>query len=116
MLEYWGAGRFAFARIQSKGVHIGYGVTCALHVNSDGYAAGTPCKKALTGQEVLALGENECKLRLKRWLVAGLKHTLDPARERQSHVNLGGRHLIVFASNSHWGSFEHADLDALLGE
>ena len=31
ILEEWGGGRFAFAMIVPKGVHIGYGVTCGLH-------------------------------------------------------------------------------------
>ena len=41
-LELWGGGRFAFAEIRPKGIHIGYGVTCGLRVNADGYSAGTP--------------------------------------------------------------------------
>ena len=70
VIEYWGGDRFAFARIMPKGVLSGYGAYCARHTNSDGYAAKTPCKKAITlGNPPMT--EDEARLRLKRWVIAG---------------------------------------------
>ncbi len=113
-LELWGGGRFAFAEIRSKGIHIGHGVTRGLHVNADGYAAGTPCKKAITGKSLESLELDEIKLRLKRWVAAGLVHPFPEGRQRQSHIALGGKGLEEFRSSGSWGDMGHDDLDALL--
>ena len=114
IIETWGAGRFPFAQIESKGIHIGYGVTCGLHTNADGYAAGTACKKTISGAEHLALGEEEIKLRLKRWVAAGLVQHFEPPRERQGHINCGGKGLRDLGSDGSWGDLGHAELDAIL--
>jgi hypothetical protein len=113
VMEVWG-DRFPFAEIKRKGVFVGYGVTCALHVNADGEAGGTPCKKSITiGGSGISLGE--ARLRLKRWLVAGKFHALDPAKERKSHIALGGLHLSHLGGDQpSWSDFPEDDLDALI--
>ena len=112
VLESWGGGRFAFSWIESKGVHTGWGVSCGRHVNADGFAADTRCKKAIS--KTPDLTQAEAKLRLKRWLVAAAHFPLEPGRERQSHIGLGGKSLAEFASTTEWGDFGDEDLDELL--
>ena len=114
VIEYWGGDRFAFARIMPKGVLSGYGAYCARHSNSDGYAAKTPCKKAITlGNPPMT--EDEARLRLKRWIIAGSIHMLEPeTRQRQAHIDLGGKRLDDFASGGVWGDWTNEDLDVML--
>ena len=114
VMETWGGGQFPFAHIVSKGILVGYGVTCGRHNNEDGHASGTPCKKAITGCAALALGENECKLRLKRWLAAGFFHPLPQPRQRQAHIAIGGKSLNDLGCDSSWAELGHADLDDIL--
>ena len=96
----------------SKGVHTGWGVSCGRHVNADGFAADTRCKKAIS--KTPDLTQAEARLRLKRWLVAAAHFLLEPGRERQSHIGLGGKSLAEFASTTEWGEFGDEDLDELL--
>ena len=82
-------------------------------MNADGFAAETRCKKAIAKTPGLTL--EEAKLRLKRWLVAGKSWLpLEPMRERQSHIGLGGKTLADFSSTSEWGEFNDEDLNALI--
>ena len=114
IIEYWGGDRFPFARIMPKGVLTGYGAYCARHTNSDGYAAKTHCKKAITlGNPPMT--EDEARLRLKRWIIAGSVHNLEPkTRERQAHIDMGGKRLDDFGSDGTWGDWGNEDLDVLL--
>ena len=57
------------------------------------------------------MSEDEAKLRLKRWLMAGAIMPLTVGRERQSHIKLGGVSLKGLGSDTDWGEFDHADLD-----
>ena len=114
IVEYWGGSRFAFSRIKPKGVLKGYGAYCMRHVHSDGYAAKTPCKKAISLGEP-PMTEDEARLRLKRWIMAGSVHHLEPeTRQRQAHIDMGGKHLRDFASDGTWGDWTNEDLDAML--
>ena len=57
----------------------------------------------------------EARIRLKRWLVAGRTAWLDPDRERQAHIWLGGQQLRGFASDADgWGDITEDELDLLL--
>lgn len=91
--EQWGP--FSLAPIYSEGVRTGYGAICGLHHNSDD-APGISCRKALTIEE---LSEEDCRLRLKRWLVAGLNdHHWPEDQGRSMHLSLGGLRLVDFSS------------------
>ena len=105
---------FPFSRIEKAGKLIGFGVACCRHSNRDGYAAKTPCKKAISIGNNPVLSQSEASLRLKRWLVVGQMHPLDPDRERQSHIALGGTSLCDLSSETEWGEFPHADLDFMI--
>ena len=118
-MEYWGKNRqFPFSKIETgKGETkklIGWGVGCGLHHNSvaSGLATDTPCKKAFT----IAAGitEDEARLRLKRWLVAGHTTKLEVGKERYCHIKLGGQRLCHLGSHTEWGEFGHADLDCII--
>ena len=52
-----------------------------------------PCKKAITQG---SLTEEECLLRLKRWLVAGLNDADWPEQKRDFHISMGGLQLTHF--------------------
>ena len=89
--ESWGA--FYLAPIYTQGVRTGYGAICGLHQNSDD-VPGTSCRKALTTGD---LPEEECRVRLKRWLMAGLDDKNWPAgQERSLHLSMGGASLSRF--------------------
>ena len=91
--EAWGV--FHLGPIYSQGVQTGYGAICGLHQNSDD-APGIYCRKALTTSE---LSEEDCRLRLKRWLVAGLQDSDWPEGQgRSMHLSLGGLRLVDFSS------------------
>ena len=62
------------------------------------------------------MSEDEAKLRLKRWLMAGAIMPLEGGRERQSHIKLGGVGLKGLGSDTDWGTFGHADLDLYIQE
>ena len=88
-------GAFYLAPIYSEGVRTGYGAICGLHHNSDD-APGIYCRKALTIGE---LSEEDCRLRLKRWLLAGLNDQHWPEDQgRSMHLSLGGLRLVGFSS------------------
>ena len=69
---------------------------------------------------MLTIGESgmshaEARISLKRWLVAGRTTWLDPDRERQAHIALGGQQLRSLASDAGgWGDITGDDLDLLL--
>jgi hypothetical protein len=69
----WGAEfdcPFTIASIHRQGVHTGWGATCSLHANDGEHAT---CKTTLAlGSGSGSLTDEECTVRLKRWLIAGL--------------------------------------------
>ena len=88
----WGV--FQLAPIYNRGQHTGWGAMCNLHSDAAD-RANVACKKAMTKG---ALSDNECQLRLKRWLVAGLDDSSWPKHgARSAHVSLGGVQLAHFA-------------------
>ena len=64
--EAWGS--FFISPLYRNGVHVGWEGLCNLHQDSHD-KQGASCKKSLAKAH---LSDAECKLRLKRWLVAGL--------------------------------------------
>ena len=64
-------------------------------------------KKAMTCS---CLSHEECRLRLQRWLAAGLATEGWGANHRESHVSMGGVQLVNFADG-----LPEAALDALVG-
>ncbi len=109
-----GGDQHPFAEVAPGGIVIGYGVFCGRHRNSDGTVSTTPCKKMVTIGDS-GMSHAEARIRLKRWLVAGRTTWLDPDRERQAHIGLGGQQLRAFASDAGgWGDIAEADLDMLL--
>ena len=76
------------------GVVVGCGGNCKDH-QDDGRSL--ECKKAVTiGDSGLSF--QALRLRMKRWLVAGLDDDgWDPDKRRTEHVGMGGRFLCEFA-------------------
>ena len=87
-------GPFNLAPIYTDGVKTGYGAICGLHSNADD-APNVYCRKALTIGE---LSDEECRVRLKRWLLAGLHDDNWPEGQgRSMHLSLGGLRLVDFS-------------------
>ena len=88
---------FELATIYRQGVMVGCGATCGRHLD-DVRKTDDPCKKQVTIGKGGELDEPTLKLRLKRWLVAGLleEHKWG-TEQRSSHLLLGGQHLRQFA-------------------
>ena len=64
-------------------------------MHRDGDEHNTLCKKAVS---LSGLGNSQCILRLKRWLIAGVDDGgFPPHRQRSHHVSLGGRGLQDFS-------------------
>lgn len=88
-------GGFSFGAHLQPGVQTGYGAISGLHSNSED-PPGIYCRKALTASE---LSEEDCRVRLKRWLLAGLQDSDWPEGESRSmHLSLGGLRLIYFSA------------------
>ena len=63
---------------------MGWGATCGLHHDS-GSSSNTPCKKALhMGQR---LTSEECRVRVKMWLLAGMTIAFDDLAWRHTHAH-----------------------------
>ena len=91
--EAWGS--FFISPLYRSGVHVGWEGLCNLHQDSHD-KQGTSCKKSLAKGH---LSDAECKLRLKRWLVAGLDDAgWKRGLQRSHHVSFGGHLLSHFAT------------------
>ena len=91
----WGSSpAFQIAPIHAAGSAepTGFGAICGMH--HDPANPTLQCKKAMSCG---GLTPEECKLRLKRWLVAGLDSGRWGANKRESHVSMGGVQLSHFA-------------------
>ena len=91
----WGSSpAFQIAAIHAAGSvePTGFGAICGMH--HDPANPTLQCKKAMSCGGLTA---EECKLRLKRWLVAGLDSAGWGANRRESHVSMGGVQLSHFA-------------------
>ena len=110
------AEKFPSARIERSGRLCGYGVSCFRHTNADGTCASTECKKSITIGKA-GLSEDECRKRLKRWILVGKFHEakFDPMRKRSCHIEFGGKQCIDLSSDNSTGWSElDPDLDHLL--
>lgn len=102
--QVWGSQpSFQIAPIHAAGslTPTGWGAICGIH--RDPSNPTLQCKKAMSCQH---LSEDECKLRLKRWLVAGLNTAGWGDNQRECHVSLGGVQLSQFSVG-----LSHAELD-----
>ena len=101
----WGTcPAFQLAPIHADGsvAPTGWGAICGRH--ADPSRPGLQCKKAMTNRD---LSDQECQLRLKRWLVQGLDDVDWGANKREAHVSMGGVQMCQFAEG-----LSSADLDA----
>ncbi len=92
--EPWGI--WQLAPIFARGVHTAWGAVCGRHTDD---VIKTECKKtcAFRGGRY-QVTEAEAKLRLKRWLVAGMDdRDWAPDTGRRRHVGMGGPGLVEFA-------------------
>ena len=82
------------ALIYRRGEIVGAGAICGDH--HDGLVPGLRCKKAVTlGSSGLTIAV--LRLRLKRWLIAGLDDEALGEHKRTAHVGMGGKYLKDFA-------------------
>ena len=97
--EPWGSRHWELAPIRDSVGHvIGCGATCKDHIDVEGPRAGLVCKSSVTiGQSGLSF--EELRLRMKRWLLAGVDDEAwaDRDRMRTHHVGMGGRYMHEFA-------------------
>ena len=106
--QVWGTKpAFQIAPIHAGGSAepTGWGAICGIHTDPNNPTL--TCKKAMTCS---GLSHEECRLRLKRWLAAGLATEGWGANHRESHVSMGGVQLVNFADG-----LPEAALDALVG-
>ena len=98
--EKWGHPGYGWelAEIWSKkkGCVIGYGATCRNHLDHAD-PPGTVCKKSVTiGKSGLTIAD--LKLRMKRWLIAGLDDAeWEEDVQRSTHVRMGKTYMQEFA-------------------
>ena len=92
------------SRVETRGVHVGYIITCRKHLD-DGDPKGTICAKTLHfGTTADRLSDGECIARLKRWFIMGNDPMLptlaewEPGRYRTCHKAYGGRRLCELDS------------------
>ena len=75
-------------RVKATGELVGCGATCKAHFDVGG--TSTPCKKSVKMGKS-GISYETMRLRMKRWLVAGLDDAdWDPDRKRETHVGMGG--------------------------
>eukprot|EP00435_Cladocopium_sp_Y103_P068784 s554_g32.t1 len=101
----WGTcPAFQLAPIHADGsvAATGWGAICGRH--TDPSRPGLTCKKAMGNR---GLTDEQCQLRLKRWLVQGLDDADWGPNKRESHVSMGGVQMCQFAEG-----LSSADLDA----
>ena len=101
----WGScPAFQLAPIHADGslVPTGWGAICGRHV--DPGRPNLQCKKAMSNR---GLSDEECQLRLKRWLVQGLDDQAWGSNKREAHVSMGGAQMSQYADG-----LCSADLDA----
>ena len=95
--EPWGKSHWSLAPVRNaQGITIGYGATCKDHV--DAAFPLRECKKQVTiGKSGLSLAT--LKLRMKRWLIAGLDDSdWDADTMRMHHIGIGGTHMCELAN------------------
>lgn len=103
---FWGP--FFLSPIVPAGGQTGWGAICNMHL--DKHDSGhTGCKKSAS-LSMCGNSHQECILRLKRWLPAGLDDEAWPKhRMRSHHVQMGGKGMVDFADG-----LTEAELDTQL--
>jgi hypothetical protein len=94
--EQWPPGTdsiWKLARISRKGKFVGWGGTCACHVNLTEVEKRTTCKKQFTTPKDMS--DEEARLCILRWLIAGLEIPEDDPKGRKRHLNKNPRMLRV---------------------
>ena len=82
---------FSIAGIYRNKIHIGWGALCGLHVNSP--EDKCTCKKTIAvGTGAGRLSDEECIVRLKRWLLAGLLIPKSAKDARKKHLGIDARY------------------------
>ena len=101
-------GPFIISPIVPAGGQTGWGAICNMHL--DKHDSGhTGCKKSVS-LGMCGNSHQECILRLKRWLLAGLHDEAWPKhRARSHHVQMGGKGMVDFADG-----LSEAELDTQL--
>ena len=89
-------GPFIISPIVPAGGQTGWGAICNMHLDKAD-SGHTGCKKSVS-LSLCGNSHEECILRLKRWLLAGLEdHTWPKQRLRSHHVQMGGKGMVDFA-------------------
>ena len=89
-------GPFIISPIVPAGGQTGWGAICNMHLDKAD-SGHTGCKKSVS-LGMCGNSHEECILRLKRWLLAGLEdHTWPKQRLRSHHVQMGGKGMVDFA-------------------
>jgi hypothetical protein len=94
--EQWPPGTdsiWKLARISRKGKFVGWGGTCACHVNLTEVEKRTTCKKQFTTPKDMS--DEEARLCILRWLIAGLEIPEDDPKGRKRHLKQNPRMLRV---------------------
>ena len=78
-----------FSNSDGVSTQIGWGANCNRHCDEGERRAVPNCKKQLVYGDKTPLTDEQCKLQLKRWLVAGLN--LAGPQQRKDHVCLNAR-------------------------
>ena len=108
--QSWRWRGYLVSKIFRNDEHIGFGITCARHSNEEDGEA-TLCQKALLfGREHLS--HDECILRLKKWLLAGVEIGAGP-RSRSEHVAISARALAPGLSDHSLARFQSAAIEEL---
>ncbi|CAE7226167.1 unnamed protein product [Symbiodinium sp. CCMP2592] len=89
----WGScPAFQLAPVYRAGQHMGFSALCHRHTDP---GVDLICKKEISA--VGGLPHDVCRLRLKRWLVAGLDDEDWPEKKREFHISMGNILLRDFS-------------------
>ena len=95
--ERWGSGNWSLVPIRKKTGAVvtiaGYGAMCKDHLDVDDPAI---CKKQVSvGKNGLSV--DTLRVRMKRWLIAGLDdHEWEEGSKKTHHISMGGTYLVEF--------------------
>ena len=106
-------GLATIAEVRSRGVLVGFGITCRRHSDASD-RPGIVCKKQLLLGNP-SMSHVEAKLRLKRWYVVGTQaraETWCPEKARSSHLGFGGQRLQLLGSDAEeWRDISDEELN-----
>ena len=87
---------WSISPVFSHGVHVGWGGNCGKHFNT-ALGERTRCQSSITAGKYLTL--DECRVRMKLWLLAGLAVSDDDLLARQSHKRMLPRQIPLEDEN-----------------